>query len=99
MLGALVASIAIFAASFIILLGAAQYRDAVMGSRLARKALTGVLATLGGMIVAVSVTLARAVPWRWQEAAILVAALLALGGRVPVPWIVLGGAGLSMLLL
>ena len=50
-LGAVVASVAIFAASFIIVLAAAQYRDAIMASRLARKALSGVLATLGGMIV------------------------------------------------
>ncbi len=97
--GAVVASISIFAASFIIVLGAAQYRDAIMASRPARKALSGVLATLGGMIVAVSVTLARAVPWHWPEGTLLVLSLAALGGRVPVPVIVLAGAGLSMLLL
>jgi chromate transporter len=62
-IGAVVASIAIFACSFIIVLAAAQYRDAIIASKLARKALSGVLATLGGMIVVVSVTLALAVHW------------------------------------
>jgi len=97
-IGAVVASIAIFACSFIIVLAAAQYRDAIIASKLARKALSGVLATLGGMIVVVSITLAQAVHWGWPQGTVLVLSLIALAVHIPVPVIVLGGAGLSMLL-
>jgi chromate transporter len=96
--GAVTASVSIFAASFVIVLAAAHYRDRIVGSRRARKALSGVLATLGGMIVAVSWTLAKAVPWGWQSSVILVLALGALAKKVPVYWIVLAAAGLSMLI-
>ena len=95
-IGAVVASIAIFACSFIIVLAAAQYRDAIIASKLARKALSGVLATLGGMIVVVSITLAQAVHWGWPQGTVLVLSLIALAVHIPVPVIVLGGAGLSM---
>ncbi len=94
-LGAAVASVAIFAGSFIVILAAAQYRDQIIASVTARKALAGVLATLGGMIVAVSVSLGRAVDWGWPQALVLVLALIALAKKVPVPLIVLAGAGLS----
>jgi len=96
--GAVVASVGIFAASFVIILAAAHYRERIIGSSLARKALSGVLATLGGMIVAVSVSFAKAVPWGWPAALLLLLTLAALAKKVPAPLIVLGGAGLSMLL-
>jgi chromate transporter len=93
--GAAVASVSIFAGSFIVILAAAQYRDQILASQTARKALSGVLATLGGMIVAVSVSLGRAVDWGWPQYLVLALSLAALWKRVPVPLIVIAGAGLS----
>ncbi|WP_243358139.1 chromate efflux transporter [Fundidesulfovibrio terrae] len=94
--GAVTASVSIFSGSFVVVLAAAHYRNAILRSRQARMALSGVLATLGGMIVAVSWTLAKDVPWGWQSSALLVLALGALVKKVPVYWIVLAAAGLSM---
>lgn len=96
--GAVVASAGIFSASFVIVLAAAHFRARIIGSALARKALSGVLATLGGMIVAVSFSFAKAVPWGWPAGLLLVLTLAALAQKVPAPLIVLGGAGLSVLL-
>jgi len=96
--GAVVASVGIFAASFVIVLAAAHYRDRIVGSARARSALAGVLATLGGMIVAVSFALAKAVDWGWASGLLLVLTLAALAKKVEVYWIVLAAAALSMLL-
>lgn len=96
--GAVVASVSIFAASFIVVLAASHWRDKIVGSRRARQALAGVLATLGGMIVAVSWTLAKAVPWGWQSALVLVLTLGALAAKVRVYWVVPAAAVLSMVL-
>jgi len=96
--GAVTAAVSIFSGSFVVVLAASHYRDRITGSRPARKALAGVLATLGGMIVAVSYSLAKVVPWGWQSGLLLVLTLLALAKKVPVYWIVLAAAGASMLL-
>ena len=96
--GAVTASVSIFSASFIMVLAASHYRDRIVSSLRARKALSGVLATLGGMIVAVSYTLAKAVPWGWPSAVLLVLTLAALAKKIPVYWIILAAAGLSPLL-
>lgn len=97
--GAAVASVGIFAVSFVVVLAAAHYRDRIVGSRRARQALSGVLATLGGMIVAVSFALSKAVDWGWPAAVLLVLTLAALAKKIPVYWIVLGASCLSMLIL
>lgn len=96
--GAVTASVAIFSGSFVVVLAASHYRDRIVGSRRARMALSGVLATLGGMIVAVSWTLAKDVTWGWPSAVLLILSLAALAKKIPVYWIVLAAAGLSMFL-
>lgn len=96
--GAVVASVGIFAVSFVVVLAAAHWREKITGSRRARMALSGVLATLGGMIVAVSFMLGKAVPWGWQSGLLLMLTLAALAKKVAVYWIVLA-AGLFSLAL
>ena len=96
--GAVTASVSVFSASFVVVLAASHYRDRITGSRRARQALAGVLATLGGMIVAVSYSLAQVVPWGWQSALLLVLTLAALARKIAVYWIVLAAAALSILL-
>ncbi|MBI4805818.1 MAG: chromate efflux transporter [Desulfovibrio sp.] len=96
--GAVVASVGVFAVSFVIVLAASHYREKIIGSLKARQALSGVLATLGGMIVAVSWTLGKAVPLGWPSAVILVATLAALAKKLSVFWIVLSAAVASMFL-
>jgi hypothetical protein len=90
--------VSVFSASFVVVLAASHYRDRITGSRRARQALAGVLATLGGMIVAVSYSLAQVVPWGWQSALLLVLTLAALARKIAVYWIVLAAAALSILL-
>lgn len=96
--GAVVASVAVFVFSFVVVLMAGQFREKVLGSTRARRALAGVLATLGGMIVAVSVSLAGAVDWNWSAWTMLAASLAAMQVGVPTPWIVLAGGAVSLLL-
>ena len=57
-----------------------------------------ILITMGGMIVAVSWTLAKAVTWGWPQALILALSLAGLAAKVAVYWIVLGAALLSALI-
>ena len=96
--GAVTASVSIFSGSFVVALAASHYRDRIINSRLARKALAGVLATLGGMIVAVCYSLAQVVPWGWQSGLVLALTLGALAKKIQVYWIVPAAAGLSMLI-
>jgi len=96
--GAVTAAVSIFSGSFVVALAASHYRDRITGSRPARRALAGVLATLGGMIVAVSYSLAKVVPWGWQSGLLLLLTLAALAKKIPVYWIVPAAAGLSLLL-
>lgn len=96
--GAVVASIGIFAASFVVVLAACHWRRHILCSRRARQALAGVLATLGGMIVAVCWTLSKAISWGWPSAALLAASLAALAAKVPIYWIVPAAALASLAL-
>ncbi len=98
LVGAVVASVSVFAMSFVIVLAASHYRERIVASRLARKALSGVLATLGGMIVAVCFALAKAVEWGWPSALLLGLSLAALAAKVAVYWIVLGAGLLSLII-
>lgn len=61
-----------------------------------RRALSGVLSTLGGLILAVGLELARSMAWSVPKAALCLAAAVALWKRVDPIWVVLGGVGLGV---
>jgi len=97
-LGAVVGAMSVFVPSFICIMAAAPARNAILRSDWAHKAVAGVLATLGGMILAVSIRFAQAVPWDWPQAALLAAAVAALALKIDILWVVLAGAGAGALL-
>ncbi|MBU1042121.1 MAG: chromate efflux transporter [Proteobacteria bacterium] len=98
-LGALTAGIWIFTPSFFILMVTVPYANRLLGWQPFRRALAGVLSTLGGLILAVGIQLGRSMDWSWLKAAFCVAATLALYKRVDPIWVVLCGVGLGLWLL
>jgi chromate transporter len=94
-LGAVAGAVWIFTPSFFILTAAVPISDRLLGSALFRRALDGVLSTLGGLILAVGLTLARSTDWTWPKALLFAAALLALWRKINPLWVVLAGAGIG----
>ena len=98
-LGALTAGIWIFTPSFFILMFVVPSAGRLLGWQPFRRALAGVLSTLGGLILAVGIQLGRSMDWSWLKAALCVAATIALYKRVDPIWVVLCGVALGLWLL
>ncbi len=98
LLGALTAGIWIFTPSFFILMFAAPCANRLLVWQPFRRALLGVLSTLGGLILAVGIQLGRGMAWTPLKAALCLAAGFALWRRVDPIWVVLCGVGLGLLL-
>ena len=99
LLGALTAGIWIFTPSFFILMLTVPCANRLLSWQPFRRALSGVLSTLGGLILAVGIQLGRSMDWSWLKAAFCVAATIALYKRVDPIWVVLCGVGLGLWLL
>jgi chromate transporter len=99
LLGAALATISIFAPSFIILTGAVAHFDRLRRSLLFRRALRGVLASFVGLLVAVAIRFALVAPWSLPAIVIASLAFVALRFRVNVLWVVVAGAVVSALVL
>lgn len=97
-LGAFVGAIAIFTPSFLLLLWSIPFCDRLLGSRYFRRGLRASLATLAGLMAAVTGTLCLAVPWTIPAALLGAGAFAALRRNVDVLWVVLTGTGLSLVL-
>jgi len=98
-LGALTAGVWIFTPSFFILMLTVPCAGRLLGWQPFRRALLGVLSTLGGLILAVGIQLARSMDWSPLKAALCLAATIALWRKVDPIWVVLCGVGLGLLLL
>ncbi len=98
-LGALTAGIWIFTPSFFILMFVVPSASRLLGWQPFRRALAGVLSTLGGLILAVGIQLGRSMDWSVLKAVLCLAASLALWRQVDPIWVVLCGVVLGVLLL
>lgn len=98
-LGALTAGAWIFTPSFFILMLTVPSAGRLLSWQPFRRALLGVLSTLGGLILAVGIQLARSTDWSLPKAVLCVAAALALWRKVDPIWVVLCGVGLGLWLL
>ncbi|MFA6148684.1 MAG: chromate efflux transporter [bacterium] len=98
-LGALVATVAIFTPSLVVLVAAVPYADGLRHSPIFRRALQGVLASFVGLLLAVTLRFAVNAPWGVATGAIGVLAFLSLRLGVDVLWVVLAGALISVVLL
>ncbi|GAB6037933.1 chromate efflux transporter [Fundidesulfovibrio butyratiphilus] len=97
--GAAAAAIGMFAPSITLLVWAVPRCDSLLGSAAFRRALRACLATLGGLMAAMVVVLARPVAWSPANIGLCLCAFGALRLRVDILWVVLGGVGASLGLL
>lgn len=98
-LGAVTGGAWIFTPSFFMLMFTVPVAGRLLAWQPFRRALSGVLSTLGGLILAVGVQLARTMDWSPLKVALCLAAGVALWRKVDPPWVVLAGVGLGALLL
>lgn len=98
-LGAITAGAWIFTPSFFILMLTVPSAGRLLAWQPFRRALLGVLSTLGGLILAVGVQLARGMDWTPLKVALTLAAGLALWRKVDPIWVVLAGVGLGLWLM
>jgi chromate transporter len=99
LLGAVVATVSIFAPSFILVILTAPFFNRLKGSSAFNNATRGVLASFVGLLLFVVIRFSIAVPWDLLRVILVVAALAALIKKVDLLYVVLIGAGLSLLLL
>jgi chromate transporter len=97
--GAVVATIAVFTPSFLMVLAVVPYFDRIQHSLLVRRALRAVLASFVGLLLAVTVHFALAASWTTPAVLLAAAAFTALWFKIDILWVVLVGASLSVFLL
>ncbi len=94
-LGALIATIAIFLPSFLILVGVAPWFDRVRSSPWFARAIGGVLCSFVGLLLTVTIRFGLNVHWDWPHAGLAAAAFAALFLKVDILWVVLAGTVIS----
>jgi chromate transporter len=93
--GALVATLAIFTPSFVILVIAVPYLDTLRRSPLFRRSLRGILASFVGLLLAVTLRFSGSAQWSLPTATVCTIAFAALRLRADLLWVVLGGVAVS----
>jgi chromate transporter len=96
--GAVAATIAIFAPSFLMLTLGTLFMDRLKASRFFPGVMGAILASFVGLLLFVTIRFAIAVPWDLVRGLICAATLVALLRKVDIIWIVPAGAFLSLLL-
>jgi chromate transporter len=99
LLGAIIATISVFLPSFLIVIGVAPYFDKLRGFSYFNKAVSGVLSSFVGLLLAVTVLFALQIHWDLLRVAIAVAAFTALYLQVEIYWVVIAGIIVSVILL
>jgi len=97
--GAVVATIAIFAPSFVLMVLGSHIFSRLRRSILFNHATRGILASFVGLLLFVTVKFALAVPWDILRLMIVAAAIAAFFRKIDILYIVLAGALLSIFLL
>jgi chromate transporter len=97
--GATVATFAVFLPSFLIVVGIGPYFDKLNAFPYFSKAVSSILSSFVGLLLAVTVLFALKVPWDFFRALIAVAAFIALLLKVEVYWVVLAGIVISIFFL
>jgi chromate transporter len=95
-IGASLATIAVFFPSFVILALVVPRFDRMKANRYFQRAIKGILASFVGLLLAVTLRFALAVPWSPVAVLLACAAFAALMLKVEVPWVVVPGAILSI---
>jgi chromate transporter len=98
LLGAVMATMAIFTPSFVILVAVTPFFDRLKHTRYFAAATRGILASFVGLLLYMAVKFALAVPWEITRVIFGVAVAVALVKKVNILYVVLIGAAISVLL-
>jgi len=93
--GAVVATVSVFAPSFLMVVGVVPYFDRLRASVRFNHCLAGILASFVGLLLSVTVQFARDVPWDGPRMALAGGTLVALVLGTDVLWVVLAGIALA----
>jgi chromate transporter len=96
--GAIVATVAIFTPSFLILVGVTPFFDSLKTSKYFVGATKGILATFVGLLFYVTIKFASAVPWNVARILLVSGALIALMRKIDILYVVLCGAFISVII-
>ncbi len=96
--GALLATVAIFTPSFLLLVITAGFFDRLKRSPIFMRAVQGVLASFVGLLLYVTIRFAAAVPWDLMHALMMLASAIALFRKIELLYIVPISAALSLVL-
>jgi chromate transporter len=96
--GSLVATIAIFTPSFVLLVAATPFFDRWKAARYFSGATRGILASFVGLLFSMTIRFAVAVPWEPSKVLFGIAAVIALARKMNILYIVLIGSALSIVL-
>jgi chromate transporter len=99
LLGGTIATLAVFLPSFLIVVGIAPYFDKLRTFPYFNKAVSSILSSFVGLLLAVTVLFALKVPWDLFRALIAVAAFIALLLKVEVYWVIIIGIVISIFFL
>lgn len=99
LLGAVVGTVAVFSPSFLMVLITVPYLDRLKHALLFQWALRGILASFVGLLLAVTIQFAVTASWTLRTIPLALAAFVALRFKIDVLWVVLVGAGVSILIL
>jgi chromate transporter len=97
--GGIAATVAVFAPSFLLLIGITPYFDRLRRSRRFNGAVRGVLASFIGLLAAVTVTFGWDIPWELRRGLVAGGAFVALLLGARLPWVVAAGTLVSVLIL
>ena len=97
--GALVATLAVFSPSFMILIGVAPWFDRLRSSSWFTRAIRGILCSFVGLLFTVTIRFALNVQWGWPHMVVAAGAFLALFFKVDLLWVILAGAAISAIAL
>ena len=98
-LGAIIATLAVFLPSFLILIGVAPWFDRLRTSPYFTKAISGVFNSFVGLLLTVTIRFALTVHWDIPHLLLALSALTALLLKVDVLWVVIAGTVASVALL
>jgi chromate transporter len=96
--GAVTATLGVFFPSFLMLVATAPYFDRLRTWPQFIKMISGSICSFVGLLLTVTGCFADGVTWDWAHLLLAVAAFVALRLKANALWIVLGGAGLSIIL-
>jgi chromate transporter len=92
----MIATVSVFLPSFVIVVGMVPFVDRLQRSRAVQQALSGIVCSVVGLLLTVTVRLAWAIPWDLPRAVLASAAFVALWFQVDLLWVVLIGTALSL---